>query len=142
MKDISFFVEGVSFHLSQKQKVRDWVNRTVLDEGFKRVAELNFIFCSDDYLLDINQQYLRHDTYTDIVTFDSSEEEEVIAGDIFISVERVQENARKFNVSETDELHRVIIHGVLHLCGYLDKKKADKILMTEKENQYLGKRNF
>jgi len=142
IKDISFCVERVSFHRTHKQKVRDWVNRTVRNEGFKRISELNFIFCSDDYLLDINQQYLRHDTYTDIVTFDSSEEEEVIAGDIFISVERVQENARKFNVSETDELHRVIIHGILHLCGYLDKTKADKTLMTEKENQYLEKRNF
>ncbi len=142
IKDISFFVEDVTFNLSQKQKVRDWVNRTVREEGFKRISELNFIFCSDSYLLEINRQYLHHDTYTDIVTFDSSEEENVIAGDVFISIERVRENAQKFKVSEKEELHRVIIHGVLHLCGYLDKKSEDKTLMTRKENEYLQKRSF
>src|SRR5690606_18704832 len=142
IKDISFFVEDVTFNLSQKQKIRDWVNRTVREEGFNRISELNFIFCSDTYLLEINRQYLHHDTYTDIVTFDSSEEENVIAGDVFISIERVRENAQKFKVSEKEELHRVIIHGVLHLCGYLDKKSEDKTLMTRKENEYLQKRSF
>lgn len=142
IKNISFFTQDITFNLLQKQKVREWVNRAVLEEGFSRVSELNFIFCSDDYLLDINKQYLHHDTYTDIVTFDSSEEEDVIAGDIFISIDRVRDNAQKFNVSETDELHRVIIHGVMHLCGYLDKKKEDKEMMTAKENEYLAKREF
>ena len=93
-------------------------------------------------LVTLNKQYLDHDTFTDIVTFDSSEDEDVIAGDIFISVERTAKNAKKFNVSERDELHRVIIHGVLHLCGYYDKKKEDKTLMTEKEDFYLAKREF
>ncbi len=142
IKDISFFTEDISFNLPQKQKVREWVNKTITTEGFKRVSELNFIFCSDDYLLDINKQYLHHDTYTDIVTFDSSEDEDVIAGDIFISIDRIRDNAQKFNVSETNELHRVIIHGVLHLCGYLDKKKEDKEIMTAKENECLAKRFF
>lgn len=142
LKDISFFSEDIDFILKDKSKTRAWIGETVKAEGFKRVAELNFIFCSDAYLLNINQQYLNHDTYTDIVTFDNSEEENVIAGDIFISVERVRENAEKFGVTERDELHRVIIHGVLHLCGYLDKKKEDKELMTSKEDEYLGKRNF
>lgn len=142
LKDIAFFTEDLEFTLKQKANVRDWINSTVKSEGFKRISELNFIFCSDDYLLDINKQYLNHDTYTDIVTFDSSEEEDVIAGDIFISVERIRENAQKFNVSEKEELHRVIIHGVLHLCGFYDKKKEDKELMTTKENEYLGKRTF
>ncbi|NGF55872.1 rRNA maturation RNase YbeY [Parapusillimonas sp. SGNA-6] len=142
MKDISFFTEDIVFTLAQKQKIREWINKTVIEEGFKRVSELNFIFCSDDYLLDINKQYLQHDTYTDIVTFDSSENEDVIAGDIFISVDRVRDNAQKFKVSEKDELHRVIIHGVLHLCGYRDKKKEDKEMMTAKENTYLAKRGF
>ncbi len=139
-KDISFFSEDIVFNLSQKQKIREWINKAVREEGFRRVSELNFIFCSDNYLLDINKQYLDHDTYTDIVTFDSSEKEGVIAGDIFISVDRVRENALKFSVSEIDELHRVIIHGVLHLCGYRDKKKEEKALMRKKENEYLDKR--
>jgi len=142
IKDISFFTEDIVFTLAQKQKIREWINKTVIEEGFKRVSELNFIFCSDDYLLDINKQYLQHDTYTDIVTFDSSENEDVIAGDIFISVDRVRDNAQKFKVSEKDELHRVIIHGVLHLCGYRDKKKEDKEMMTAKENGYLAKRKM
>lgn len=142
LKDISFFSEDIVFTLKDKAKVRSWIADTIKAEGFKRIGELSFVFCSDSYLLDINKQYLNHDTYTDIVTFDSSEEDDVIAGDIFISVERTQENAVKYGVSATDELHRVIIHGVLHLCGYLDEKKEDKELMTSKENEYLAKRLF
>lgn len=142
LKDIAFFNEDLDYTIKHKQKLREWIGSTIKAEGFSRIGELNFIFCSDQYLLRINQQYLQHDTYTDIVTFDSSEDESVIAGDIFISVDRTRENASKFAVSEEDELHRVIIHGVLHLCGYLDKKKEDKALMTQKENEYLGKRAF
>lgn len=142
LKDIQFFSEDIDFTLKEKQKVREWIGATIKAEGFKRVGELSFVLCSDAYLLEINKQYLDHDTFTDIVTFDSSEDEDVIAGDIFISVERTAENAKKFNVSERDELHRVIIHGVLHLCGYYDKKKEDKTLMTEKEDFYLAKREF
>ena len=142
LKDISFFSEDIEFTLKDKAKVRNWIGDTIKSEGLKRVGELSFVFCSDAYLLDINKQYLNHDTYTDIVTFDSSEEEDVISGDIFISIERIRENAEKFAVTERDELHRVIIHGVLHLCGYYDKKKEDKELMTAKENEYLAKRAF
>ncbi len=142
LKDIFFFNEDITYIIKDKQKVRKWVADTIKAEGFKRIGELNFILCSDAYLLEINKQYLHHDTFTDIVTFDSSEEDSVIAGDIFISVERIKENALKFKVPEQDELHRVIIHGVLHLCGYLDKKKEDKELMTAKENAYLAKRGF
>ncbi|SFS96829.1 rRNA maturation RNase YbeY [Sphingobacterium wenxiniae] len=142
LRDISFFTEEVDYKLKNKQKLREWIAATIKAEGFKRIGELNFILCSDAYLLEINKEYLNHDTYTDIVTFDSSEEEDTIAGDIFISVERTAENAVKFGESEADELHRVIIHGVLHLCGYLDKKKEAKELMTAKENEYLGKREF
>ncbi|MGJ1205412.1 rRNA maturation RNase YbeY [Sphingobacterium lactis] len=140
MKDIQFFSEDIEFTLKNKQKVREWIGNSIKAEGSKRIGELNFVFCSDAYLLEINKQYLNHDTYTDIVTFDSSESADTIAGDIFISVDRTRENAAKFGVSETDELHRVIIHGVMHLCGYYDKKKEDKALMTEKENTYLAKR--
>ncbi len=142
LKDIQFFSEDIDFTLKEKQKVREWIGATIKAEGFKRVGELSFVLCSDAYLLEINKQYLDHDTFTDILTFDSSEDEGVIAGDIFISVERTMENAKKFNVSERDELHRVIIHGILHLCGYYDKKKEDKTLMTEKEDYYLAKREF
>lgn len=142
LKDISFFAEDIDFTLKDKAKVRNWIGETIKAEGFRRIGELSFVFCSDAYLLEINQQYLNHDTYTDIVTFDSSEEEDVISGDIFISIERIKENAQKFGVTEQDELHRVIIHGVLHLCGYYDKEKEDKALMTSKENEYLNKRTF
>lgn len=142
LKDIQFFSEDIDFTVKDKQKIRTWIGETIKAEGFKRVGELNFVFCSDAYLLEINKQYLNHDTFTDIVTFDSSEDEDVIAGDIFISVERIRENASKFSVSEKDELNRVIIHGVLHLCGYYDKKKEDKALMTEKEDYYLSTRTF
>ena len=142
LQDIQFFTEDIDFKLKQKAELRRWIMDTIKSEGFKRISELSFVFCSDAYLLEINKQYLDHDTYTDIVTFDSSEDEDIIAGDIFISVERITENAIKFAVSEKDELHRVIIHGVLHLCGYLDKKKEAKDLMTEKENFYLAKRGF
>jgi rRNA maturation RNase YbeY len=120
LKDIQFFSEDIDFTVKDKQKIRTWIAETIKAEGFKRVGELSFVFCSDAYLLEINKQYLNHDTFTDIVTFDSSEDEDVIAGDIFISVERIRENASKFSVSEKDELNRVIIHGVLHLCGYYD----------------------
>ncbi len=142
LKDISFFSEDIEFTLKDKAKVRAWIGDTIKAEGFKRIGELSFVLWSDEYLLEINKQYLDHDTYTDIVTFDSSEDEDVISGDIFISVDRTRENAAKFSVSETDELHRVIIHGVLHLCGFLDKKKEEQELMTAKENEYLAKRVF
>lgn len=142
LKTISFFSEDIEYTLKEKAKVREWIQKAILKEGFKRVGDLNFIFCSDEYLLEINKEYLNHDTYTDIVTFDSSEQEETIAGDIFISIDRVKENAIKFNVSERDETHRVIIHGVMHLCGYPDKKKEDRERMTAKENEYLEKRTF
>jgi probable rRNA maturation factor len=141
MPAISFFEEDITFKLKDKAKVRQWVTDTISAEGFK-LKELNYIFCSDAYLLQLNQQYLDHDTYTDIVTFDNSEEEGKIISDIFISIERIRENATKFNVTETTELHRVIIHGALHLLGYKDKSPADKQKMTQKEDFYLSKRVF
>lgn len=141
MPAIQFFEEDIAYKLKNKTAVRQWINETVQAEGFK-LKELNYIFCSDDYLLQINQQYLNHDTYTDIVTFDNSEEDKIIVSDIFISIERIRENALKFNITETDELHRVIIHGALHLLGYKDKSTADKQKMTLKEDFYLNKRPF
>ncbi len=138
---IRFFSEDVSYTLKEKMLLRVWIYHTITEEGSK-LKELNFIFCSDAYLLNINQQYLKHDTYTDIVTFDNSEEEKVISGDIFISIDRIRENALNFKVAGRDELHRVMIHGTLHLLGYPDKGKTAKALMTKKENFYLSKRNF
>jgi len=141
MPAISFFEEDIPFKLKNKAHIRQWITDTIIAEGYK-LKELTYIFCSDEYLLQINQQYLDHDTYTDIITFDNSEEERKIIGDIFISIDRIRENASKFNVSETDELHRVIIHGALHLLGYKDKSAGDKEKMTEKEDFYLNRRNF
>lgn len=141
MPSVQFFEEDITYKLKNKIKVRQWINDTIVAESFK-LQELTYIFCSDAYLLQINQQYLDHDTYTDIITFDNSEYEGEITGDIFISIPRIQENATIFKVSETDELHRVIIHGALHLLGYTDKSPADKKKMTEKEDYYLAKRLF
>ena len=138
---IHFFSEDVSYNLKEKTLIRAWIHNTITEEGAK-LKELNFIFCSDAYLLNINQQYLNHNTYTDIITFDNSEEEKVILGDIFISIDRIRENAINFKVIDRDELHRVMIHGTLHLLGYPDKGKTAKVLMTQKENHYLSKRNF
>ena len=141
MPAIQFFEEDISYKLKNKTAVRKWITDTITAEGYK-LSELTYIFCSDEYLLQINQQYLDHDTYTDIITFDNSEEDKLIIGDIFISIERIKENAAKFQVTETQELHRVIIHGALHLLGYTDKTKASKQKMTLKEDFYLNKRDF
>lgn len=137
---INFFSEEISFTLKNKIKVRDWITKTVQQEN-KQLGELNFIFCSDEYLLDLNRQYLNHDTFTDIITFDTGVGED-LNGDIFISIDRIRENASSLNVPEVDELHRVIIHGVLHLIGYGDKKPSEKKKMTEKEDFYLSARKF
>lgn len=137
LRNIRFFNENIQFRLKNKEIIRHWISKTIKSEGFKKVGELSLIFCDDEYLLSINRQYLDHDTYTDIITFDNSEDEEVISGDIFISIERIKENAALFKVEESHELHRVIIHGILHLCGYSDYNKDEKKLMTEKEEQYL-----
>jgi len=141
MPQISFFEEDIHFNLKDKTKVRQWIKDTIAAEGYV-LDELTYIFCSDAYLLKMNQQYLDHDTYTDIITFDNSSEKKTITGDIFISVERIRENAAKFSQTFVDELHRVIIHGVLHLLGYKDKTPADNKKMTQMEDKYLGKREF
>jgi probable rRNA maturation factor len=141
MPAIQFFEEDINYKLKNKAAVRKWITEAIVAEGFK-LAELTYVFCSDEYLLQINQQYLDHDTYTDIITFDNSEERNTIAGDIFISIERIKENAAKFAVTEAQELHRVVIHGALHLLGYKDKSVADKKKMTLKEDYYLSKRSF
>ncbi len=141
MPAISFFEEDITYKLKHKTALKEWITQTIHAEGFK-LKELTYIFCSDNYLLQINRQYLNHDTYTDIITFDNSDTDKVITGDIFISIERVRENAAKFGITEADELHRVIIHGVLHLLGYKDKTPVTKQKMTQKEDFYLNVRGF
>ena len=139
---INFFSEDISYTIKQKKALKSWIYDTIKSENFD-LEELNFIFCSDDYLLEINKTYLQHDTYTDIITFDNNESGiKTILGDIFISLERVFENANLYKTSRTDELHRVIIHGTLHLLGYKDKSAKDKTLMTKMENHYLSLRKF
>jgi probable rRNA maturation factor len=131
---ISFFDEDAKFNLNQKLKHKKWLKEIALREEYK-IGELNYIFCSDEYLYNINLEYLDHDTYTDIITFDNSELENLIEGDIFISIDRVKENAIKENEGFDHELRRVLSHGLLHLLGYKDKTKKEADLMRKMENQ-------
>ena len=124
------------FELKNQEKISNWIKKSILNEEHK-LEEISYIFCNDDYLLEKNQTYLKHDTLTDIISFDYSVGK-IISGDIFISIERVKENAHKFKVDFLEELHRVIIHGILHYCGYKDKTKEEKTLMRAKEDYYLS----
>lgn len=134
---IHFFIEDIVFVLKKKTSLRQWINETILKEGYI-LKELNYVFCSDDYLLKMNIQYLNHDTYTDVITFDTSEESKFISGDIFISIDRIKENSEKFQSDYITELLRVMIHGVLHLLGYPDKTKTEKEQIRTKEDYYLS----
>lgn len=131
---IEYFSEEVDFYLENSNEISTWIVQTIHAEK-GHLGFINFIFCSDAFLLRINQEYLQHDTYTDIITFDYSRAQ--IESDIFISIDRIEENAAQRNVLFLQELHRVMIHGVLHLLGYGDKSSEDKSLMTQKENEYL-----
>lgn len=137
---IEYFTEDTNFTLEDPEELSNWIGSVIDAEG-KNLIQLNFIFCSDAYLHQINLEYLDHDTLTDIITFPYSDPPK-IHGDIFISVDRIKENAEKFEVSFSEELHRVIIHGVLHLCGYGDKLPEEKTLMTRKENEALQMRSI
>jgi probable rRNA maturation factor len=139
MAQINFFTEDIDFSIPLPRKTSNWIKAALIKEK-KKLKEVNYIFCSDDYLLQINQNYLNHSTLTDIVTFDTSEVKNQIAGDIFISIPRVKENAEEFGTSFRDELNRVMIHGVLHLMGYSDKSKEAKVRMRKKEDAYLSLR--
>ncbi|WP_108869034.1 rRNA maturation RNase YbeY [Aquimarina aquimarini] len=131
---INFFYE-TDFELSNSDVLSSWISRVILSEN-KSEGEINFILCNDEYLLKINQEFLQHDTYTDIISFDNKVGNQ-LNGDIFISVERVEDNAKKFNVSMQDEMKRVLIHGVLHFCGYKDKTEDEQDVMTAKEDEKL-----
>jgi len=132
---ITFHIEDISYTVKNKNHIKSVIKTAIADEA-KKLGEIAFICCSDDYLHKINQEYLKHDTFTDIITFDYCEND-VVSGDIFISIERVKENAIKFNQNIENELFRIIIHGVLHLLGYKDKSPNDKKIMTDKEDFYL-----
>lgn len=132
---ISFHSEDVDFQLENEQQIIDWIKNTIQQEA-KSATEISYIFCTDEYLYQMNLEYLNHDTYTDIITFDYTEKS-VVSGDIFISIDRVKENAIKFKTTFKNELSRVIIHGVLHLLGYKDKTPEQKQVMRSKEDFYL-----
>ncbi len=134
---INFHYEEIDFKVKQILKIKAWLKSVIKEEGFI-LSEINYILCNDEYLHKINLDYLDHDTYTDIITFDNSEEETLIEGDIFVSIDRVNENAKDFNSPFEQEFRRVLVHGVLHLCGYFDKSVEDEKLMRMKEEYYLN----
>jgi probable rRNA maturation factor len=124
------------FTIENEGAISNWISDVIKSEN-KKVGEINYIFCDDEYLLQINQEHLQHDFYTDIISFDYTVGNE-INGDVFVSVERVKDNALDFNVSFDEELKRVLVHGVLHYCGYKDKSEADVLLMRSKEDEKIA----
>ena len=149
MASIRFFVEQIKITIAHKRLIRQWIQQAIEIEK-KSLGEINYIFCSDKYLLHINKTFLNHDTLTDIVTFPIEQSfnpllsnqpanNKTISGEIYISIERVKENAKKFNTTQKQELLRVMIHGVLHLCGYGDKSAAQQKKMRHKEDYYLAR---
>ncbi|AKD02812.1 rRNA maturation RNase YbeY [Pontibacter korlensis] len=138
---IEFFSEDIDFELNNPEQVSEWI-ADVIDHHGQELSGLTYIFCSDDYLHEINVEYLDHDTLTDIITFNNADFEGIIEGDIFISVDRVRDNATDHGTTFEDELHRVIIHGVLHLLGFKDKTKEQEALMRKEEDSSLSLRKF
>jgi len=135
---VQFHAASIDFDLPDKEQIVHWIEATIATEQCK-LDRLNFIFCSDTYLHKINVDYLDHDTLTDVITFPYAADGAPIEGDIYISIDRIKENAAKFEVTFLKELKRVMIHGVLHLCGYGDKSEVEQKIMREKENFYLVK---
>lgn len=143
MKPNSFFdfhSENISFELNKKPAIISWLSFSVEEED-KEVGEISYVFCSDEFLHELNVKHLDHNTLTDIITFDYCENN-LISGEMFISIDRIKDNANDFGVSFEDELHRVMVHGVMHLCGYKDKTPDDQKLMSAKEDFYLNLRKF
>ena len=134
---VKFFYNDVSPYLPNRQKLKAFIATIFTKEGKRKLAGLNYIFCTDEYLLQVNRDFLQHDYYTDIITFDLSDSPKTVSGEIYISVDRVKDNATTNGVSFTEELHRVIFHGALHLCGYKDKKPAEVKAMRNAEDKYL-----
>jgi len=138
--EFDFHSEDISFELDKKPAIISWLSYSINNEG-KIPGEISYIFCSDEYLHKMNVEHLDHDTLTDIITFDYCDDNHV-NGDMFISVDRIKDNANDFGVSFEDELHRVMVHGVMHLCGYKDKTTEDQKVMSAKEDFYLNLRDF
>ena len=134
---IDFNFEDVNFQLPEQQTLVDWISFAVKNEGYE-LKNITYVFCSDEYLWNMNKQFLQHDYYTDIITFDYVKGK-VVSGDLFISYDRIVDNANKFDVSRETELLRVMIHGVLHLCGYDDKTDQQKIVMRQNEEKWLNR---
>ncbi|SLK02463.1 rRNA maturation RNase YbeY [Salegentibacter salarius] len=132
---INFYPEN-DFEFQEEKSFDTWIRKVISSEE-KQLGEINYIFCDDHYLYKINLKFLEHDTYTDIISFDNSEGDE-LNGDIFISTDRVTENAKEYNVDFSDELKRVMIHGILHLCGYGDKTESEAALMRQKEDEKIA----
>ncbi|MFN9581383.1 MAG: rRNA maturation RNase YbeY [Bacteroidota bacterium] len=137
---IAFNTVDVSYRLRDTTHLRNWITLCANREGYK-IGFLSYNFCSDTFLLQMNKQHLNHDYFTDIITFELSSGKE-LSGDIYISIDRVREHAKLYNISIKEELHRVMIHGVLHLCGYHDKTKKQKLVMRTKEAEFLSLRQF
>lgn len=133
---VHFSAHEVKVGLKHRTRLKQFI-RELFEREEQGLSNLQYVFCTDEYLLQINEEFLKHDTYTDIVTFELSDDADVTEGEIYISIDRVKENAEKFEVTENYELHRVIFHGALHLCGYKDKSKKDEALMRQKEDEYL-----
>ena len=138
---INFESEDINLELTNYQQISEWIKQVIHMHNYQ-LGELTFIFCSDEYLHKINLEYLDHDTYTDIITFDNADEDGTIEGDIFVSVERVKENAAELKIPFEDELHRVLIHGVLHLLGHDDTTPELKAAMRKEEDKCLSLRSF
>jgi len=136
---IHFFHEGIDYQLKNKAVLRQWIDMVVTMEN-EEYHDVNIILCSDEFLNQLSLTYLSQDHLTDVMTFDFSEGDQVVSGDIYISLPRVRENAKKYKSFLKDEIHRVIVHGILHLSGYNDKRPRDRHRMTEKENLYLSLR--
>lgn len=137
MQKVNFYFLDRKYGIRDRTGLKRAVER-LFEKEKKKLVTLNYIFCSDEYLLEINKTYLKHNYFTDIITFDLSEERDKIIGEIYISIDRVLDNAIRLHVSKRQELCRVIFHGGLHLCGYRDKKAAEKIQMRKKEDEYLA----
>ena len=137
---ISYFFEDTDFIFKGKARNNKWL-RLVSESEIRRIGDINIIFCSDNYILNVNQQYLQHDYFTDIITFDYCEGDR-LSGDLFISVDTVRENAIEYGTEFSEELHRVIVHGILHLIGYDDHTDKDVAMMRKKENYYLSLREL
>ncbi len=133
---IHFFSEEIPYTLKEKLNRKRWLTKIATNAGFK-IKELNYVFCSDEYLYQMNRDYLKHDTYTDIITFDNSEKKDDIEGDIFVSIDRVRENAKTLAQEVETEMNRVLAHGLLHLMGYKDKTQEETALMRLKEEESL-----